>query len=239
MSSGSRSLFVIGGICLVCLGPAALMSRAQQQQQQQPPAIDSYFPKQLGRGQTTVVTAAVGGRQVPQSAEISPAAGVTVTGIKRGGAGQGALGWWEVTVEVANDAAPGNRTLTLVTPAGRSNPLPITITSHGPTISALSVVSSQTNQPTVDLQLTAADTANDLGETPNVLFALSCGSEPEQGVVRGKLTGGVIRASIPNPRTQKGPGAPTAGPRCDLQVRVIDAAGTESNALKTTVEFRN
>jgi hypothetical protein len=238
MYSGSRSLFVIGCIGLACLGPAAPMSHAQQQPQ--PPVIDSFFPKQLGRGVSTVVSVAVGGRQMPQTAEISPAAGVTVTGIKQAGAGQGALGWWEMTINVANDAAPGNRTLTLVTPAGRSNPLPITIATHAPTISALSIVAAQTNQPTVDMQFTAADSASDLGDTPNVGFILQCGvGEPEQGVVRGKVTGGVVRASIPNPRTRKGPGAPAVADRCDLQVRVSDSIGTESNTMKTTVEFRN
>ena len=238
MYSGSRSLFVIGCMCLACLGPAAAMSHAQQQPQ--PPVIDSYFPKQLGRGQTMVVSVAVGGRQLPQSAEISPAAGVTVTGIKQSGAGQGALGWWDITISVANDAAPGKRTLTLVTPAGRSNPLPITIASHAPSISALSIVAAQTNQPTVDLQFTVADSASDLGDTPNVGFTLQCGvGEPEQGVVRGNATGGVVRAGIPNPRTRKGPGAPAVADRCDLQVRVTDSIGTESNSVKTIVEFRN
>ena len=240
MYSGFRSVIVIGFTFLACLGPGAHVSAAQQPQQQ-PVNIDSFFPKQLPRGQSTVISVAVPGRVMPQGAEISPAAGVTVSGIKQGGSGQGALGWWEVTVNVANDAPPGNRTLTLVLPMGRTNPMAVTIASHAPSISALSVVSAQSSQPTVDLQFTAADPSADLGDLPYVWFTLGCGAgEHEQGVVRGKVSGGgVVRASIPNPRTQKGPGAPAAGNRCDLQVRASDSNGIESNTLKTTVEFRN
>lgn len=240
MYSGTRPVIAIGFTFLACLGPGAHVSAAQQPQQQ-PVNIDSFFPKQLPRGRSTVISVAVPGRAVPQSAEFSPAAGITVSGIKQGGGGQGALGWWEITVNIANDAAPGNRALTLVLPMGRTNPFTFTIASHAPSISALSIVSAQTNQPTVDLQFTAADASADLGDTPNVWFMLRCGpGEPETGVVRGKVSGGgVVRASIPNPRTFKGPGAPAAGNRCDLQARTSDSNGIESNTLNTTVEFRN
>jgi hypothetical protein len=233
-----RFLGVIGFAIVALAGPAVQQSVAQQPPQ--PVIVDSYFPKVAARGQATVFTVAVGGRNVPQGIEVSPASGVTVGEIKRGGNGQGALGWWEITVNVAADAQPGPRTLTVVLPMGRTNAVPVTITSHAPTISALSIAASQTNQPTVDLQFTAADSAADLGEAPYVWFTMNCGpGQPEQGAVRGKMTAGTVRASIPNPRTFKGVSAPAVANRCDLQVRATDAAGTESNTLKTTVEFRN
>lgn len=233
MYSATRGLTVIGFTFLACLGPGAHVSDAQQPQ---PIAIDSFFPKQLPRGQSTVISVVVPGGAMPQSVEFSPSAGVTVSSIVRSGNGPA---WRDVTVNVAADAAPGSRTLVFVMPMGRSNPLTVTIASHAPSISALSIVSAQSNQPTVDLQFTAADQSNDLGDSPYVWFTLGCGGEAEQGVVRGKVSGGgVVRASIPKPRASAGRGTPATG-RCDLAVRTSDSSGIESNTLKTTVDLKN
>jgi len=233
MFSGSRSSIVIGFTVLACVGPGAYVSNAQQQQQI---AIDSFFPKQLPRGQSTVISVVVPGGAMPQSVEFSPSAGVTVSSIVRSGNGPA---WRDVTVNVAADAAPGSRTLVFVMPMGRSNPLTVTIASHAPHISALSIVSAQSNQPTVDLQFTAADQSNDLGDSPYVWFTLGCGGEPEQGAVRGKVSGGaVVRASIPKPRASSGRGTPATG-RCDLAVRTSDSSSIDSNTLKTTVDLKN
>jgi len=205
-------------------------------QQPQPIAIDSFFPKQLPRGQSTVISVVVPGGAMPQSVEFSPSAGVTVSSIVRSGNGPA---WRDVTVNVAADAAPGSRTLVFVMPMGRSNPLTVTIASHAPSISALSIVPAQSNQPTVDLQFTAADQSNDLGDSPYVWFTLGCGGEAEQGVVRGKVSGGgLVRASIPKPRASAGRGTPATG-RCDLAVRTSDSSSIESNTLKTTVDLKN
>ena len=234
----ARFVSAIGITVLAMLGPAWL-SEAQQGQQQ-PVNIDNYFPKQLPRGQSAVINVAVPGRAMPASAEFSPAAGITVTGIRPAGGVQGAA-WWEITVNVANDAAPGPRTLTLALPMGRrTNPFSFIVANHGLTISALSVPATPVNRPTVDLQFTAADPANDLGNSPYVWFMLRCGpGEPETGMVRGNATGGAVRASIPNPRTLSKIGLTAAANRCDLQTRVIDSNGIESNTLNTAVEFRN
>ena len=62
---------------------------------------------------------------------------------------------------------------------------------------------------------------------------------PLPGVVRGTVagkreSGSVIRASIPRPAPGRGtPGAA----KCDLQVRVADSAGFESNTLRTTLDY--
>jgi len=233
MYSATRCLTVIGFTFLACLGPGAHVGDAQQPQ---PIAIDSFFPKQLPRGQSTVISVVVPGGAMPQSVEFSPSAGVTVSSIVRSGNGPA---WRDVTVNVAADAAPGSRTLVFVMPMGRSNPLTVTIASHAPSISALSIVSAQSNQPTVDLQFTAADQSNDLGDSPYVWFTLSCGGEAEQGVVRGKVSGGgVVRASIPKPRASAGRGTPATG-RCELAARTSDASSIESNTLKTTVDLKN
>src|SRR5262245_45949258 len=108
----ARLLGVIGITVLAVLGPVAQESVAQQPAQ--PVVVDSYFPKVLSRAQATVVSVAIGGRNMPQGVDVSPAAGVTISDIKRSGNGQGALGWWDITLNVANDAQPGRRTLTFV-----------------------------------------------------------------------------------------------------------------------------
>ena len=236
MQSGTRLSVVIGVTFLVCLGPDARFSRAQQQV-----TIESVFPAQVPRGQTTVLNVAFPGRDlVVQAAEISPAAGVTVSGIKRAADSQN-IAWWEVTVDVAKDAALGNRTLVLVMPMGRRTlPATITLPSHIPRISDLKIASAQSNQPTVELQFAAADESADLGDSPYTWFTIDCGANVV-GVVKGKTTARdtrnvVVHATVPNPRTAAG--TPTTG-KCDLRVRATDSNGIESNTLNTTVDFKN
>ena len=96
----------------------------------------------------------------------------------------------------------------------------------------------QPNQPTFELRLAAADAAGDLGDSLYVWFTAGCGGEPLVGAVRGTVSAGVVHATLPNLRTAAGGGTPAAGP-CDLQVRITDSTGIDSNTLKTTVEFRN
>ncbi|MBI4886282.1 MAG: hypothetical protein HY824_04265 [Acidobacteria bacterium] len=173
-----------------------------------------------------------------QAAEISPSTGVTISGIKgTGSQTEQAVGWWEISLDVAKDAPLGDRSLVLVMRAGRTAPATISVPTHLPTISDLRIVPPQANQPAVALQLAAADAAGDLGDELYIWFTAGCGGEPLVGAVRGTVSAGVVRAVLPNLRTAAG-GIPAAGP-CDLQVRVTDSAGIDSNTLKTTVEFRN
>ncbi len=231
----ARSTIVFGVTLVTCLWPGARSSEAQQ-----PVTIESVFPAQLPRGQSTVLNVAFPGRDlVVQTAEISPAAGVTVSGIKKAAESQG-IAWWEVTVDVAKDAAMGNRTLVLVMPMNRTLPARITIPNHVPGISDLRILSAQSNQPNVELQFAAADESADLGESPYVWFTIGCG-EPVVGVVKGKVTArdtrnGVVRAAAPNPHMHGG--TPATG-KCDLKVRTTDSSGIESNTLNTTVDFKN
>ena len=227
---------IVFGITLVtCLGPGARFSGAQQ-----PVTIESVFPAQLPRGQSTVLNVAFPGRDlVVQAAEISPSAGVTVSGIKRAAESQG-IAWWEVTVDVAKDAALGNRSLVLVMPMRRTLPAQITIPNHVPSISDLRILSAQSNQPAVELQFAAADESADLGDSPYVWFTIGCG-QSVVGVVKGKVTArdtrnGVVHAAVPNPRMHGG--TPAIG-KCDLKVRATDSSGIESNTLNTTVDLKN
>jgi hypothetical protein len=204
-----------------------------------PGVIGSYYPTQLVPGQATVLHLALGRNNPVQSIEITPSTGITVSGMTSRDLNQGSV-WWEFTVTVAKDAAPGPRTLVAVQQTGRTAPVTLTIPNHLPNISNLKVVSAQTNQPIVDLQFTAADQGGSFSATPLVWFLLSCGpGQPEAGVVRGKFENGTIRVGIPNPRTLAGhAGAPAAGTHCDLQVRATDASGTDSNTSSTSCDFK-
>lgn len=224
------------GVAVSLLSVVSVLGQGTQPPQAR---IETVYPRHAARGQTTVINVAIPSRDTVQAAEISPSTGVTVSGIK-GSANdtEQEIGWWEITLDVAKDAAPGDRSLVLVMRMGRSTPATISVPTHVPTISDLRIVPPQSNQPTVELRLAAADVAGDLGDAPYVWFTAGCGGEPLVGAVRGTVSAGVVRAALPNLRKAAGGGTPAAG-TCDLQVRVTDSTGIDSNTLKTTVEFRN
>jgi hypothetical protein len=214
---------------LLWLGQGVRLCEAQQLK------IEGVFPRQLARGRTTVVSVVVPSRDAIRAAEISPADGVKVSGIKQGANFQGALTWSEINIDVAEGAAPGDRTLVLELPMGRTSPVTITIPNHVPNISGLRVSQAQAANQPLELQITAADASADLGGSPYVWFMFHCGTELHPGVVRGKAAGQdnnnvVVSASVPSPAAR---GA------CDLQARVTDTGGIESNTLKATVDFKN
>jgi len=224
----------IVGVLVSLLSVASVLGQGAPRLQ----AIETVYPRHAARGQTTVINVASVSRDEVQAAEISPSAGVTVSGIKGSGSGtEQAVGWWEITLDVAKDAAPGDRTLVLVMRMGRTVPITISVATHVPTISDLMIVPPQSNQPTIELRLAAADAAGDLGDAPYVWFTAGCGGEPLVGAVRGKVSAGLVRAALPGLRKAAGGGS--AAGKCDLQVRVTDSLGIDSNTLKTTVEFRN
>jgi len=224
------------GVAVSLLSVVSVLGQGAQRPQVR---IETVYPRHVARGQTTVINVAIPSRDAVQAAEISPSTGVTVTGIKGSSSEtEQAIGWWEITLDVAKDAAPGDRSLVLVMRMGRAAPTTISVPTHVPTISELRIVPPQSNQPTFELLLAAADAAGDLGDSPYVWFTAGCGGEPIVGAVRGKVSAGVVRAVLPNLRKAAGGDTPAAG-RCDLQVRVTDSTGIDSNTLKSTVEFRN
>ena len=231
-----RRVCAVVGVSFSLVSVVSVLGQGAQQPQVR---IETVYPRHVARGQTTVINVAIPSRDAVQAAEISPSTGVTVTGIKGSGSeSEQAIGWWEITLDVAKDVAPGDRSLILVMRMGRTAPTPISVPTHVPTISDLRIVPPQSNQPTFELLLAAADAAGDLGESPYVWFTAGCGGEPLVGAVRSNVSAGVVRAVLPNLRKAAGGGTPAAG-RCDLQVRVTDSTGIDSNTLKSTVEFRN
>jgi len=232
-----RFVIALSGVlaCVAVIGIAQI-ARAQQA----PGVIGSVYPTQLMPGQSTSVHVALARNNPVQSVEITPSTGITVSDLKFRDLNQGSV-WWEFTVTVAKDAAPGSRALVAVQQNGRTAPVTLLIPDHVPNISNLRVVSAQTTQPMVDLQLTASNQGGGtFGGTPKVWFLLACGpGQPEAGIVRGKSDNGTIRASIPNPRTlQEHAGAPATGNHCDLQVRASDTSGIDSNVLTATFDFK-
>jgi len=223
-------IFAAGLIAATALAPSA---RAQGL----PNVIEGFFPTQLVAGQTNVLHLGVPGRGDVTGVEVTPAAGITVKDIKRGDVREGSL-FWDVTIDVASDAMPGNRTIVAVNQNGRTTPRPIAVYGHVPRISDAKIVSAQASQPTVQLQFAMAETPNEIGAAPYVWFFLACGGEPESGVVKGKVANGVVTAAIPNPRTQMKPFAPPPSARCDLEFRASDSKMADSNTIKTAVDFK-
>jgi hypothetical protein len=229
MRRSIRSLITLGvAVSYLCLG--AEVTQAQQLR------IENVYPRQLPPGQTTLVNVVIATRDDIQSAEISPSQGVTVSSITRGETFQGALTWFSIAVEVTGDAKPGERVLVVQLPAGRTLPTALMIPSHVPRIADLRLLGMRPNPPALHLQVAAADASGDLGPAPHVWFTAACGDMPLPGVVRGTVSGGLVQAVLPYPTTGSGT-APAA--KCDLQVRVADAKGADSNTLKTTIDLTN
>jgi hypothetical protein len=221
----------------VVVASLLLFAPAASHAQGLPNVIEGYFPTQLVAGQSNVLHLGVPGRGDVTGVEITPATGITVKDIKRGDVREGSL-FWDVTVDVAADAAPGNRTVIAVNPNGRTAPRPIAVFSHVPAISNPKIVSAAVNQPTVQLQFAMTETPNEIGDSPLVWFFLGCGDQPESGVLKGKLANGMVTVAIPNPRTQLKPFAPAPNSRCDLEFRASDSKRADSNSIKTTVDFK-
>lgn len=225
----------ITACALSILGLGAQISGAQATDG----VIGSYFPTQLVPGQTNVLHVAVGRNNPVRSIEITPSAGITVTGTTFRDLNQGST-WWQFTINVAQDAAPGPRALAVIRQTGRTAPARLMIPAHVPNISNLRVVSAQKNQPMIDVQFAVSNRDGTFGASPYVWFVLACGpSQPQTGVVWGTLVNGTVRASIPNPRAQAAQaGARAAGDHCDLELRATDSSGTDSNTITTAFDFK-
>ncbi|HKC55578.1 MAG TPA: hypothetical protein VKC35_05620, partial [Vicinamibacterales bacterium] len=93
-----RARTSVGGGCLVALllGAGAPAGHAQQAQG----VIGSVYPTQLIPGQATVLHLALGRNNPVQSIDITPSAGITVSGMTSRDLNQGSV-WWEFTVTVA------------------------------------------------------------------------------------------------------------------------------------------
>ena len=223
----------LAGIVFFLLPVVSVLGQGAQQI-----SVETFYPRHAGAGRTTVINVAVPRNNEVQSAEISPPSGVTVAGITGKAASDQAIGWWELTLDVAKEATPGDRSLVLVLRNARTAPVTISVPTHIPAISNLQIT-PQSNQRGLELQLSADDAAGDLGESPYVWFYAECGGgEPIVGALPGKVNARIVRALFPDLRSTAPDSAP-ANARCSLQVWLTDKTGIESNSLKTTLELRN
>ena len=230
MWPGTRSFVAFACAVAPYVGPGTATAQAQQLR------VENAYPRQLPLGETTVVNVVIATRDDIQSVDISPAQGVSVSGVTRGETFQGALTWFAIAIEAARDAKPGERSLVVQLPAGRTAPTALSIPSHVPHIANLRVVGVRPNPPSLQLEVATTDTSSDLGDAPHVWFTMACGDMPLPGVVRGTVrqaeTGTLVSAVLPLATAR----APTPRATCDLQLRVADASGHESNTLTTTVD---
>ena len=220
----------------IALASLALAPRAGAQGL--PNVIEGFFPTQLAAGQTNVIHLGIPGRGEITGVEITPSTGITVKSITKGSDVREGSIYWDVAIDVAADAMPGNRTIIATGPMTRTAPRPIWVYGHVPKIADVKVVSAQVSQPTMQFQFAMNETPNDIGASPMVWFFLGCGGEPESGVVKGKFANGVVTAAIPNPRTELKPFAAQPNSHCDLEFRASDSKMADSNTIKTTVDFK-
>jgi hypothetical protein len=218
----NRTVIVIGFVLLVTIGAFVHPAEAQVR-------MEGIFPRQLPRGQETIVNVAIQSQQAIQAVEISPSAGVKVSSIKMGESFQGAYTWSELHIAVAADAAPGKRVMVIALPTGRTPPISITIPDHVPIISDLRVFRPQSVGMPIELQFAAVDPSTDIGQSPYVWLMVTCGDEIVPGVVHGNVIGQAERGVLVHASV---PGGPSKG-KCDFHVRVADSAGIESNTLRT------
>lgn len=230
---GTSILLATGLITL-----ASLTSAAYAGAQGLPNVIEGFFPTQLAAGQTNVLHLGIPGRNEITGVEIAPSQGITVKNIVKESDVREGSTFWNVTIDVASDAMPGNRTIVAAGPMTRSAPRPITVYGHVPKISDVKIAAAQVNQPTMEFQFAMTEMPNEIGDRPLVWFFLGCGGEPESGVLKGTRANGTVRISIPNPRTQMKPFAPPPNTHCDLEFRASDSKMADSNTLKTTVDFK-
>src|SRR5581483_1741634 len=102
-----RWVCAASGLFLCLISPAPVHGQAAQAAALK---TEGLYPRYASRGHKTVINVAVPSPMAVESAEITPAAGVTIAGIKGEGSGsEQNIGWWEVTLDVASNAAAGDR----------------------------------------------------------------------------------------------------------------------------------
>jgi len=197
-----------------------------------------FRPEQLARGHVNEVHALIDEKAVLQSAEVTPAEGVSVSGIrvlddKR----SDGVKRWSLVFTVDKQAVPGKRSVVLITSEGRTAPQKVEIPPHVPEIGRVLVSKARMKPLLVELSLSVSDAGNDLGESPGLFYALQCG---------GSFIGGIGHAkAVPTgPRTSRvtvsidQPGSTVLEPSvCDLEITLSDAKGYDGT-LKTQVAFK-
>lgn len=205
-------------------------------------SVDTPSPSQLLRGRPTEIIFLGKGFDTIQTIEIAPADGVTIGQAKQIDAkpeerSRGERRW-SLLLTVDASAAPGERSMVVVTPEGRTKQVSFRIASHLPQISKLKVRSKNPVNAEVTFSVEVFDETGDIGTDSRVEAAIWClesgfgiatGSAPQKiekkGSQKSIVYGRIFR------QDEEAIGS------CDLEVTVVDDSGVESNKLSTKVKF--
>lgn len=198
------------------------------------PEIEAMYPTQVLRGETTEITVRGKHFDAIQSVEISLPEGLSVREIRKAGKKE-----WKIVLFADSNAPAGERSLVLVTPQGRSAPRTITIPSHLPVITNLTVVSTARASVLVEWEALVMDEAGDLGSAPMVTTVLRCDGKPqfitvgsENGVTQKSKTDSLVRVSAGVA------GIMRKAASCEIEVTIDDKNGYSSKPKRAPAEFK-
>jgi hypothetical protein len=134
---------------------------------------------------------------------------------------------WSLVFTVDKQAVPGKRSVVLVTSEGRTAPQEVEIPPHVPEIGRVLVSKARMKPLLVELSLSVSDAGNDLGESPELFYALQCGGSFSAGI-------GHAKAVSTGPRTSRVTVSIDQPGSTVLEPSVCDLDGT----LKTQVAFK-
>lgn len=200
--------------------------------------IARFFPQRLIRGRAHTVEIQGTGLQVLQAIEISPPDGISVALPAQPSSNRKSMQRWSVVLTVDAAAAPGSRTVILVTPAGRTTPVTITIPDHQPVIADLKVELVQRSPLIVAFTVAVSDEKGDLGETPQTFSQLACKNGATDSVANGVITQRSSDTSLTLSSAYLDYQAKATAGDCRLMVSALDTEGNQSNWLEATVTFR-
>lgn len=223
--------FKTGAVCLCFLPAMVWPAKAQVTSDVR---VTFFHPKQLTRGQTTRV--AIDGEIETVSVEVTPPEGVSVGKIEPpANPKEPGTKRWYIEFVVAKDAAPGERTVILVTSTGRSRPLKVVLPEHAPILSAFKAITIEKDPVKLVFDVTLYDAKDDVED---LLFttSLKCGGELHIGYaivddVKKMQPGKYLLRTTMDAKASALPGI------CEFSLSITDKAKNEGR-LTVPVEFK-
>lgn len=196
---------------------------------------------QILRGQATEFYVRGKGFESIESIEVTPPAGVSVQDLREAETTEEErkdIGRrWYFVLAVEPTARPGDRSVVLVTPQGRSEPETFRLAAHAPKISNLQILSAISANLTVRFSFAVFDPAGDAGANSKVYVGLHCGdsmvgSVPlRRSIVRKDAQNSVVQATF------RREGSSATG-TCLMSILFADGRGYQSDWLEAPVEFK-
>ncbi len=208
--------------------------------------LSGYKPQVL-RGQSTELKV-FGKNLAVQSVEISPAEGILVREIKESVPDPNdkrqqkeGIKVWSFLVVVEKTSQPGERSVVIVTPQGRSEPQTIRLVTHIPVISDLKILSATPADCKVEFTFSVLDEVGDIeigdiGKSTVSMFVFGSSTgfattkSPTEIVGKGAKR--TVRAVVSSP-----PGGNCNG-TTTVKIKFQDNSGYDSNTLEAQVEFK-